>query len=152
MKLTQYLLGTCLILALPVIHAMPEKSDPAYGGYFHLAAMDKKCKDDNPSRKAALNAYRDLFLARFKPILSQYPESQTVEARKLIAETEQNGLPLSEEKNWEDFFAGFTGKDFENMCRDLEGLIKQRLKLENTMFGSRPVPNKPLHTDPQAGQ
>jgi hypothetical protein len=120
-----------------------QSQDPAIGGYYFFAALDRRCSEKNPARSLALERYRRYFIASARKVMSAYPASQTAQAMRAIDELEKNGPAQSQIEKFDSTFSGATQSEIDNLCQTTPKDISDRITIEKLAQNIVESPEKP---------
>ena len=124
-------LAICGLCCCVVSLAQPiAPGDPAIGGYFYFAALDRKCPAPDAERAAALERFKRHFVAGFRPLAQSYGAAGS-KALQMLEDLERNGPSDEELVPFEPFFARASQGELAQICAEMAKQIDQRIALEN---------------------
>jgi hypothetical protein len=124
----------CLLMCVPARAQPIAAGDPAIGGYFFFAALDRKCPAPDADRAAALERFKLHFIAGVRPLAQSYGAAGA-KALQALDDLERNGPPEEELARYESFFAKASREDLAEFCAEAPKHIGERIALENRMRG-----------------
>jgi hypothetical protein len=112
-------------------HAI-EQGDPAIGGYYFYAALDRKCPLPDAERAAALDKYKVHFIAHMRPMAQSYG-AEGAKALQMLDDLERNGPPEDELARYDALFAKISREQLIQLCAEVPKRIEDRIALENRL-------------------
>jgi hypothetical protein len=127
-----------LLLAGAVSSAQPiAPGDPAVGGYFFFAALDRKCPAPDPVRSAALARFKSHFIFGMRSLADSYG-SAGAKAIEMLNDLERNGPAEDELARYDPLFSKAAPEELSKFCAEAPRHIEQRIALENRIRGAAP--------------
>lgn len=123
---TSAALLACVALAVPQAAA----GDPSVGSYYYFAALDKKCPESNAARTAALEQFKQHFIANVRALLANSPRGEATRAAQKLDGLERNGPAAEDLKEFDDLFRNASARDIADLCRSAATDIAQRIDIE----------------------
>jgi hypothetical protein len=111
--------------------------DPAIGGYFFFAALDRKCPAADPVRAAAVEKFKLHFVSGMRSLALSYGAAGA-KAIRMLDELERDGPPESELSRYDVLFSRASLEELSQFCREAPKFIEERIALENRMRGGAP--------------
>lgn len=136
-RMRSYLASIVLFLSAAVGAQPVAPGDPAIGGYFFFAALDRKCPAGDPARAAAVERFKQHFIAGMRPLAVSYGAAGA-KALEMLDDLERNGPPDSELAGYDELFSRASADELLRFCRETPKLIEERIALENRMRGAVP--------------
>jgi len=132
------LLPSLLLLAASTSSAQPiAPGDPAIGGYFFFAALDRKCAAPDAARSAALAKFKAHFISGMRSLAESYG-SAGAKAIEMLNDLERNAPPEDELARYDPLFSKASSEELSKFCGEAPRHIEQRIALENRIRGAMP--------------
>jgi hypothetical protein len=142
------LLFASICLGATVAQAQPiAPGDPATGGYFFYAALDRRCPADDGARKAALDSAKAQFVGNMRDLAAAQFERPNVDAAlkergkqfyAMLESLERNGPPNDELARFDSVLNRASQSELESACALLVRDVSQLIGINQRLKNARP--------------
>jgi hypothetical protein len=129
--------GSAILLVCAATSAFPASPpDPSIGSYLYFVALDARCPEPSAARTAALEQFKQHFIAGFVKFLPIIPPPDRAKAARMLEGIKKNGPPAEDLKAFDSLFARWTPQEIAKLCQSAPTDIAERIAIEKLVSES----------------